>query len=144
MKKKVLIILASIVGVIIAYSLMWFLNNQIVFNKYEKGFEDIGINKTKSIKEYTLSVKKSDYGSFTGNLAITNEDGSLTIIIWPSLFGMENGIMINEDNNTYQIMVKKNFDVLDETDEYGKQLIEKYREDLSKMKEIANDEWNIY
>jgi hypothetical protein len=146
MKKKALMILSILAGAVVLYSLTWFLNNQIVYNKYEKGFEEIPLShtKVKMLEDHTLSVKKADYGTFTGNLSITNNEDSVSILIWPSLFGMETGVMITEEGTAYHILVDENFQVIDETDVMGRELMEKHKEEINKQREIANQTWDIF
>lgn len=146
MKKKAVVIFSILAGIVIFYSLAWYLNNEMVFNKYEEGFEEIPLShtKVKMLEDHTLSVKKADFGTFTGNLSITNMDDTVSIIIWPSLFGMESGVMITEEGTSYQILVNEEFQIIDETDVTGRELMERHKEELEKQQKIANQTWDIF
>ncbi|UAC48328.1 hypothetical protein K6959_17700 [Bacillus aquiflavi] len=100
---------------------------------------------------YYFSVKKPDYLSYTGNLAITNKTNDLSIIIWPLLTkGYEYGLQMTSDDQTiYHIIVDsdlkyvddKNSKFIDKT--VANKIIKDNKTEIEAMVSKAHNIWNI-
>src|SRR5699024_8822824 len=86
MKKRTKISLSIILGIFVIVNLFWLSFYFIKYGSYTKS-----IPKHESgtyllvTDQYDLSVKKPSYLSFTGNLAITNKEDDLSLLIWPTV-----------------------------------------------------------
>ncbi|AKL95823.1 hypothetical protein CACET_c23770 [Clostridium aceticum] len=145
-----------IVGTIIffmlfgAYNLIWY---QITYSKYDKFSKDmepvfkgmlaqVYYSTSYHCREdgYQYSVKYPDYLFYTGNLAISNDDDTCSIIIWPSFFGnTKYGVMIQDEQDGYQIMVDENMEPIDK---YFAPIIDKHKEVVKPLFDKANERWD--
>lgn len=150
MKKKISILITVIISMVALYTILWFGNSQLVFSKFETdGFQASpiggGNSTSKVIEEYVLTVKKPDYGTFTGNLGITGQNSNVSIIIWPSLFkDTKYSLIIEDGEGTSQIDVDANFSALDKNNLVGQQLIGKYADELQNQRKILHETWGIF
>ena len=76
MKKKISTLITILISLTILYSIIWFASSELVFSKYiTDDFEKTPVSgftsRIKEVDGYILTVKKPNYGSFTGNLSIS-------------------------------------------------------------------------
>lgn len=146
MKKNLKKIIIGIVGLALAYSLLWFANSKYVYApytkevpKHESGLYVLHDEKT----NYTFNVKSPGFSSFTGNLGVSNNEGS-GLIIWPGFFGKnyEYGVRIKDGDSTYQIELDEDMNIIGE-DENLKEVYEKNKELIDDMFESAEKVWKV-
>lgn len=147
--KKILIIFVSL---ILLYNLAWV---GVFYLKYTPYTENIPKRENGiyllSERGYHYSVKKPSYLSFTGNLAITNDEDDLSLIIWPLLTGgYEYGLQIlGENNNFYSVMVDSDMNYLDDENSESmdkdlvNSLINKRAVEIEALKSEVNRIWGI-
>lgn len=150
MKKKISTIVTIFTSLIALYSIIWFANSHLVYSKFiTEDFEKTpvsGMNSvTKEVDGFTLLVKKPDYGSFTGNLAMTGVDSNISIIIWPHLWkDTIYNLHIVEGEEIIDVMVDKHFLPLSETNLHTQQVISKYADELQKHRMILQNTWALF
>ena len=146
MKKNLKKIIIGIVGLALAYSLLWFANSKYVYApytkevpKHESGLYVLHDEKT----NYTFNVKSPGFSSFTGNLGVSNNEGS-GLIIWPGFFGKnyEYGVRIKDGASTYQIKLDKDGKLID-TDENLKKVYKENKELIDELFESAEKVWKV-
>ncbi|HEO4727666.1 TPA: hypothetical protein VA072_001285 [Streptococcus agalactiae] len=146
MKKNLKKIIIGIVGLALAYSLVWFVNSKIVYTpytkevpKHESGLYVLYDKKT----NYIYNVKTPAFPSFTGNLGVSDNEGS-GLIIWPGFFGKnyEYGARIKDGDLTYQIKLDKDMNLIDK-DENLKEVYNRNKELIDDMYESAEKAWKI-
>lgn len=152
--KKSRYVLLLLISVFLTWNIVWGIN-YYGYYKYSTGYEKSPINYFKSEKDYTYTVDGPSYLRLTGNFAITNND-DLSIIIWPSLFmrSAEYGISIEDKkkNATYRFYVDeglkyfshKDMNYTQSEENYIKSLLDKNKEELSKMQQLAAREWMTF
>ena len=144
-KNKLLVIWGSVVFIIAAYSLVWYIVSYKPYAKYEDGFQEFDKSGKKLYVDgegYTYSVKKPDYLSWTGNLAIVDMEDKASLIIWPIDNGknMEVGVIIEDNGVSNQIELKdKKTAVYDDQQE----LVNQYNEQIEILYNKANEVWGI-
>lgn len=154
MKKKRIYIVVIVV-IVMVINILWFLNNSM-YNSYKKGFEKFKTCYNMSTDEYDFTVKKPDYLSFTGNLAIANKKDTVSIIIWPGVFmkqPFEYGVMIYDEvqQHGYMIYVDENMNFLEseknqispEQKADANKVLKKNKHELIKLLNQAKVLWNI-
>lgn len=145
-------IILILIILFLIWNIVWAVNFYC-YHKTTEGYEKSPVSYIKSGKDYTYTVVKPHYLSFTGNFAITNNK-ALSLIIWPGIFfkgDSEYGIGIydHRSEETYRFYVDKNLKYLeDKNDVYSdleekriKKLLKKYEGNLEKMLQLANLEW---
>lgn len=146
MKKNLKKIIIGIVGLALAYSLLWFANSKYVYSpytkevpKHESGLYVLYDKKT----NYIYNVKTPEFPSFTGNLGVSDNEGS-GLIIWPGFFGKnyEYGVRIKDGDSTYQIELDGDMNFID-TDENLKEVYNRNKELIDDMYESAEKAWKI-
>ena len=153
-KKKRIIkyMLSILLGFFLIWNIVWSVNFYTYY-KFSSGYMKSPVSYIKSGKDYTYTVACPGYLSFTGNLALTNND-NLSIIIWPALLMLgspEYGVGISDEmsDSTYRFYVDKDLkylhnDEMEYSDSEEKTiqiLLKKYQIDLQKMLRLAHDEW---
>ncbi|MCR5608392.1 MAG: hypothetical protein K6G26_04955 [Lachnospiraceae bacterium] len=144
-KNKLLVIWGSVVFIIAAYSLVWYIVSYKPYAKYEEGFKEFDKSGKKLYVDnegYTYSVKKPDYFTWTGNLAIVDMEDKASLIIWPIDNGknMEVGVIIEDNGVSNQIELKdKKTAVYDDQQE----LVNQYNEQIEILYNKANEVWGI-
>jgi hypothetical protein len=144
-KNKLLVIWGSVVFIIVAYSLVWYIVSYKPYAKYEEGFQEFDKTGKKLYVDnegYTYSVKKPDYFNWTGNLAIVDMEDKASLIIWPIDNGknMEVGVIIEDNGVSNQIELKdKKTAVYDDQQE----LVNQYNEQIEILYNKANEVWGI-
>jgi hypothetical protein len=108
MRKKIWILIGSIICAIAILHIAWLVYHSIVFGKYERITYDEsvpGVHIANKNGE-TFSVSKIQYLQFNGNLGIT-KDNNYYLLVWPKLFrATEYGFMVLNDNTqTYYFYV---------------------------------------
>ena len=146
MKKNLKKVVTGILVLALAYTLIWFANSKYVYApftkevpKHESGLYVLHDEKT----NYTFNIKSPGFSSFTGNLGVSNNEGS-GLIIWPGFFGKnyEYGARIKDGDSTYQIKLDKYMNFID-TYENLKEVYNKNKELIDDMYESAEKVWKI-
>lgn len=146
MKKNLKKIIIGIVGLALAYSLLWFANSKYVYSpyteevpKHESGLYVLYDKKT----NYIFNVKTPEFPTLTGNLGVSDNEGS-GLIIWPGFFGKnyEYGARIKDGDTTYQIKLDKDMNLID-SDENLKEVYNRNKELIDNMYESAEKVWKI-
>lgn len=146
MKKNLKKVVTGILVLALAYTLLWFVNSKYVYSaytkevpKHESGLHVLHDEKT----NYTFNVKSPGFPSFTGNLGVSNNEGS-GLIIWPGFFGKnyEYGARIKDGDTTHQIKLDKDMNLI-ETDENLKEVYNKNKELIDNMYESAEKIWKV-
>lgn len=142
-KKSVVILISIILLLCITpsiYSEIWYL-------RYIEPMERTNIGGYALIKDGLLySVKKPDPLSFTGNLAVINDDGSLALIIWPKVGGgYEYGVRISDHQSktAYEIYIDDKVQVINKGDYGAIELVESKYEQIEEALNGALDMWNL-
>lgn len=144
MKKKSKKIGIVIVLAFAIYCLVWFINSRYVYTpftdkvpKHESGLYVYYDDK----KDYTYNVKFPEFPKFTGNLGVDDNKGS-GLIIWPGFFGnnYEYGVRIRNNNETYEINLDKNMNIIDQ-DEELKEVYENNKDLIEEMWNGAKEIW---
>lgn len=151
-KRIILVVtIISIVVCFIVYSQIW---AKIVFDKYDKFTKGAvqwnqltgsnllhGRGYSYNENGFDYNIKYPDFLSYTGNLGITNPDGTLSLIIWPK-FGKETryGIMINSEKETHCIMVDKKMAPIDKS---YKKIVEENKVSIKELFDKANKQWDF-
>lgn len=149
MKKKISTIVTVLISLIALYSIVWFAYSELVFSKYiTDEFEKTPVSgfssRVKEVDGYILTVKKPDYGTFTGNLSITDQQSNISMLIWPSLMkGAQYHLIINDGTETFYIDVDEHFSPL-ENNSANEQVIKKYAAALHKQREMLQETWGLF
>lgn len=146
MKKNLKKIIIGIVGLALAYSLLWFANSKYVYSpytkevpKHESGLYVLYDKKT----NYIFNVKTPEFPTLTGNLGVSDNEGS-ALLIWPGFFGKnyEYGARIKDGDTTYQIKLDKDMNLIDK-DENLKEVYNRNKELIDNMFEAAEKVWKM-
>lgn len=142
-----------IVLVFVLLNIAWMLN-YLTYSKYTEGYEKIPKTFIKKVGAYTLTVKKPNYLSFTGNYAISTED--LSYIIWPKLLKdgeYEHGLTIYDTSidHGYMFYVDSELSYIDVPGNRFTELevksinnlLNKNTEELNAIRQIAIEEWDL-
>jgi len=78
-----------LVGLFVLWNIAWGINVLAVYLPYRNKIpkSEIPGFRVLTIDGYDCSVKLPDYLSFTGNLAIVNQETQEGLVIWPHIFG---------------------------------------------------------
>lgn len=143
-KKRVKIVVASIIALLITWNLVWFAYYSIGFNKYTEPLDDMYGVKMLIKDDYTYSVKKPSYLSFVGNIAMTasNHEG---LIMWPNLFGEDvYGITILVNNERYDILLDENINLVGKTNNRdAEKVLKENKEKIENLYKQARLVWDI-
>lgn len=152
MKKRTKISLSIILGIFVIVNLFWLSFYFIKYGSYTKS-----IPKHESgtyllvTDQYDLSVKKPSYLSFTGNLAITNKEDDLSLLIWPTVGKNEEiGLQIkNSEGVFYSVLLDSNlnYDEKNNDSDLSQPLIEslinKRKSEINDMYSYAKSTWSL-
>lgn len=151
------IITSKVTRVLITFFLMWniiWCINWYQYQKHTKEYTKTPHTYYSIIDDYTCTVAAPEYLKFTGNYAITSENG-IGIIIWPHVFSFGTpvyGIEFSVDENIiYRFYVDENLNYLsndemhyDEEDEIEiKMLLNAHKDEIHNMMQIAEKEWGL-
>lgn len=150
-----------ILGVIfIIINLFWFAN-YLSYNKYTRAANQksdlrVGTYYKSEDDGISYTIKKPDYLNTRGNLGSVNEDNSIAIILWPSLFCDEierYGITLYDASieRGYMIYVDRNMDFLQlnyerfssEDAEAAKRMLVEMKDQVCMQFEIMKDEFDL-
>ena len=146
MKKNLKKVILGILVLAFAYSLVWFVNLKYVYTpftrevpKHESGLYVVHDEKT----DYTYNVKTPEFPTFTGNLGVSDNEGS-GLIIWPGFLGKnyEYGVRIKDGDSTYQLQLDKDMNIIDD-DENLKEIYNDNKELIKNMLRSAERIWKI-
>lgn len=143
-KKKNIFIL--IIIAFVALNIIWFSITSVKYNKFIKDLPRFGsIYSYGTLKDgYNYHVKKPSYLSYTGNLAVSNNETGELLIIWPLIFGgYEYGIRLEEDGIGYEFYVDENMNPINKEDPYAVQCIEKNKSSIDVLLSKANEMWKL-
>ena len=141
--KKICILIVSITVVL---NLGWFL---MTTYKYAKFVEAVPKNKWGLyfvVKEdgYMYSVKKPDYLTFTGNLAVADNKKMEALFIWPLMSGgYEYGYRRQDNGAAYEIYVDENMEPIHKDDMVEVQKIKEHKAELEALFSKANKMWQL-
>lgn len=138
----------TIIVILLSFHLVWMLN-WIPYYIHSSGYEKSKISCEKHIDGMTFYVVSPVYPSFTGNYAITNEEG-MVLIIWPRSIShttAEYGF----DSEKYRCYIDKSgrycrHDVMPYSEEEEKEIeefIKNNRDILMEMIDAAEKEWGL-
>jgi hypothetical protein len=158
-KKILFSVLGFALVVFAAYNLLWFLNYRAYDQYVGNGYVTSSVssaNITKQVRDSTFTVKKPNYFSFAGNLAVANGDQSVIILVWPSFMCRsikEYGLAIYDNAKDRGFMVYVNSEMkYDTTKSTGlssekeaeaKLLLETLRAETAEQLSKAQDEFGI-
>lgn len=140
MKRKGLKIGITLLIIFALYNLVWLSNAYCTYHpftkaipKHESGMYALFDEET----GYSYNIKFPDYFYFTGNIGVSDNNGS-GLIIWPGFFGTsyEFGFQIKDESNTYYIYVDKNMIPIDLNEETGK-IYEDHKEEMEQLWDAA-------
>lgn len=146
MKKSGLVVIKLILLLFVAYNIVWYLFSYSKYRKYEKDFKEFADSGKKIYvddEEYQYSVKKPDYLSWVGNLAITDKNMENSVIIWLDSVGsgMTLGVILMDENNAeMQIEMKDTKTALDKRNQ---KIVDSYNDEISKLYDKARDVWKL-
>ena len=146
MKKSGLVVIKLILLLFVAYNIVWYLFSYCKYNKYEEDFKEFADSGKKIYvddEEYQYSVKKPDYLSWVGNLAITDKNMENSVIIWLDSIGsgMTSGVMILDENSEeIQIEMKDTRTALDKRNQ---KFVDSYNDEITKLYDKARDVWKL-
>lgn len=152
MKKRTKILLSLLFGVILLFHLAWAGNYFLNYRPYTK---TVPIHESGEYflmtDNYDLSVAMPSYPTFTGNLAITNKNDDLSLLIWPSIVGSpEIGLQIlGLDGVIYSVILDQSLNYDNEKNpsdipkEQINQLIIDRRTEMDEMYDYAKKSWNL-
>ena len=142
--KKVIILLMVICLLFGVYNLIWYFTTQVKYSTYSENMDEFIPNRSYVLEGedgYLYNVKYPDYLSFTGNLGVSNNNNEVSLIIWPSIFGEDKyGLKIDTIDDSYEIIIDREMKA--EVSEDDK-IIEKYKEEIEKLFQKADERWNI-
>lgn len=148
------VLIVVLLAILIVHGLWW--GNRALYNKYITDDYRAPHRSLygKNVSGINYSVKKPGYPSFHGNFAITNNDGTISLIIWPGVFFIgdyEYGLQIydNDIEQGYMLYVDKDLNYLDtEKNKYvvdGKEIIleilQKNAQELQEILQLTQEEW---
>lgn len=156
MKKKILIILGSLLALFAVVNLLWFGWSRIKYSAYTKDLSKIESPSVivpryaaNDADDFDYSVKYPDYLSLTGNLAVgfpSSADNPFSdgLIIWPKVFGgYEYGVILNpreDDPEGYMFDIDAQGNAIQE--EY-QEVAERYSDVISELLSRANAYWDL-
>lgn len=141
-KKQIILILICL---FCAYNIVWFGWRQLRYKKYIENFDVFRPHYSYVLGPkdgFLYNVKLPDYLTYTGNLCVSTEDGTVGLLIWPKIFaGYRFGVQIEADDNTiYNIMLKADFTAEDAA---FADLLDTYKETILELRNRANRKWEI-
>lgn len=144
-KRYFFLIIILIFGI---WNLSWYAITTIKYNKYVEAIpkNKWGLHFIEKDDGYTYSVKKPDYLSFTGNLAVANNEKQEMLIIWPLVTGgYEYGFRLQKDGLAYEIYVDENLKPInkDATNQVSIQKVEEYKDELEALRAKADKMWEL-
>ncbi|WP_099225138.1 hypothetical protein [Listeria costaricensis] len=99
---------------------------------------------------YTYSASKPGFGSFTGNLAVSNQTDSSSLIIWPlASGGYEYGLQLQAENgHSYCILVDENMAFIQSDNQIlgqakAEHILAKNEQAVQTLKEKTDLYWNL-
>ena len=138
---KIKVVAIIIFSLILIYTLLWFSNYKRYKDIINEDYLNIEGVYSLAIDKYTYTIKPPFYLSFTGNLAISNNESGFALIIWPKNFmEKENvyGVTLNKDGESYSFYVDNNFKYIN-----NKENEKVYDKDMEKkIKNLINDNKN--
>jgi hypothetical protein len=146
-KKKTIYIVIIIAVCFLVYSLIWYL---IVGNKYDvytngmewdttRGARLAGKHFSAAGDNCDYTVKYPYYLEYVGNLAVVERGTQDALIIWPGIIGEdEYGLMLEYENEIYQIMVDKNMAAINSQDDT---IVANTEDTIRLLVDAANDKW---
>lgn len=150
MKKRFKII-GILIVIFFVISLIWYVLVDKKYGKYEKGLKKSDITGqyyNNFDKNYQYGVVRPGFLRTEGNLFISDgKKDEISLIIWPNLITneYEYGLRI-QDHDTkvgYEILLNEKFEPIDKSNKQGIVAMNKEKEKVEKIKEIAKEVWNI-
>lgn len=127
------------------------------FDRFERSdyTRPFGSSYVTSKDDYDYNIKYPDYLQFSGNLAITNDPDTLSLIIWPQPFKSgeyEVGAIIydEERGRSYYIYLNselnadlERYNLSDEEELIFSDVVSKRKDEINGMYSLAEREWNL-
>ncbi|MGL5379223.1 hypothetical protein [Clostridium sp.] len=137
-----------IVSIFVFVNIMWFFSTRIKYHQFTKNIPKNEYGYTILNKDgYTYGVKKPNYMELTGNLYISKNNSSESIIIWP-LFtgGFEYGLILGDKKNnmSYEIYVDDNMNPLEKDNPQYLKLINDNAVEVNELYKRARNMWALY
>lgn len=126
------------------YNALWLGNLYFTYHPFTKAvprhesgmyvYYDPGMN-------YSYNVKLPDYLSFTGNVGVSDNNGS-GLIVWPGFFGQKRryGVLVYDGTQTYRIYVDENMKPVAPDEELSK-VYREHEDEILKLWEAAQSKW---
>jgi len=152
MKKKLTRLSGILFALFVLLNISWFAWRSVKYAPYGEGMEynnlSFMVPRYKMTDEdgYDYSIKYPDYLTSTGNLCVgipASDENMFTdaLIIWPLVTGgYEYGILLHDEDNSYQIYVDENGNALDDSCDV---IIEQHRSNIDSLLDKASAVWNI-
>ena len=107
-KRKIILIVLLVLLVFIVYNVIWYFGCYRIYQNYQSEIPEVadsGVRVYVDDDGYNYSVKLPSYLSWTGNLAVTEENIDYALIIWPGALGgeAEIGFFLIDESTEYQI-----------------------------------------
>ncbi len=163
-KIKIVIILCSVlVGVFAIWNIAWFAFVNSVYKPLADkiSVDNLGYHSMVADDNYRYSVFMPSYLSFTSNLSVhentpineQSDSHSVSLIIWPKLFGgYEYGVSLTVPKSegkdelsfsSYNFMFDEHMNPLDELNEYEKEVLEEYKDEIKELYNKVYRMWGI-
>ncbi|WP_413405569.1 hypothetical protein [Paenibacillus amylolyticus] len=143
--KKFRNISLTILSVAVVYVGIWFSIVTVQYKPYTDAVpkNEFGVNHFKK-DGYYFNVKKPDFLSYTGNLGVVNEDGTASLIIWPSLFEKnEYGVRLEKDGLAFESMINENLEPIVNVDSPENKKINEYKPQMEMLFAKAREVWEL-
>lgn len=134
-QRKILAVVIMILFSFVVLNAVWVTYDFMLLGKYRNITKDDrfpGVN-ISSRDNQTYSISKKKYLRFSGNLAISNENGNF-LIVWPYLSKESKfGFTLTEGNVTYNFTINKNGELINQNDSYddiAKDVYWKHKEEV--------------
>ncbi|WNY24028.1 hypothetical protein MmiHf6_13530 [Methanimicrococcus hongohii] len=153
-------ILLAVIGIVlilfVVFNAVWLMNYKS-YDRFERDdyTRPFGSSYVLSKDGFHYNIKYPDYLQFSGNLGITNEADTLSMIIWPQAFKSneyEVGIIIYDAGSEYSFYLYLDSDLnmnhdkmnlTEESSDIAEKLLEERRDEIEEMYSLAENEWNL-
>lgn len=119
-------------------------NNQVL-NTYAQDFEKNSLGDyIKNESGMTLSVYEAPIFQTYTNLAISNSEDKVDLIIWVPLYSNElsYGLVVTDDENKVSYQIETN-EFLETDDEEYKEILKSKQNIINEIKSVAKKEWGF-
>ncbi len=144
-KRKIILIVLLVLLVFIAYNVIWYFGCYRIYQNYQSEMPEVADSGVKIYVDddgYNYSVKLPAYLSWTGNLAVTEENIDYALIIWPGALGgeAEIGFIVTYESVQYQIEMKNRTTAVDSG---YQEIVDENLEVISLLYDKTADFWKM-